>query len=458
MRSIKMLCCLFLTVFAVSLAQAGCSDVEKTLNDIETGDYVSAQKRFEEKVAGNYEEEQETFSRIEEKIENIISSYNDSGKYDEAYGEISKIEKSQIIDDRIIQQAFERLEGLASSKNAFKYGKELFDNKEYIAAWEQLNHVIKEDAEFQKAQDMALQARKYYKEALFSEVASSISAGDYEQALIILTDAEKRLGTDADISSYLAKYQNEKDTLEIDRAIKNAQEMLDAKEYQQAYELLSLYSEEFPDSAEVSIMLITCKKEYIDDALKKAEQAFSEASDYQRACQNISMALKAFPDDAQLLRAYENYQSYCPTRLLEKDYHIRSGLKPQEWTAADRDNLGNYYEYGWKFSWNTMETMSCSYTLDGEFSELTGKFVVGYSARDIEYITIAQKVYCSSQLKVYGDNQLIYTTPIIGYGIDPVAFQIDISNIQEIQFEIVFTSAGLRSLSNGLVDVYVAKK
>ena len=65
------------------------------------------------------------------------------------------------------------------------------------------------------------------------------------------------------------------------------------------------------------------------------------------------------------------------------------------------------------------------YLLNQEYTKLQGNISLAYTDRfnKAEYI-----------LKVYGDDKLLYTSPIVKAGILPIGYAIDVKNITKIKF------------------------
>ena len=121
-------------------------------------------------------------------------------------------------------------------------------------------------------------------------------------------------------------------------------------------------------------------------------------------------------------------------------------------TEKDKDNLGNSYRRGYKFiqagdgyytkskSWQYAE-----YFLDQQYQYLKGTFVLHYDCRSDP---VAET---DTFLRIYGDDELLYTSPPMRAGVLPIKFSVDVKNM--IKIKIALQNENLNgTLFFGLVD------
>ena len=232
-------------------------------------------------------------------------------------------------------------------------------------------------------------------------------------------------------------------------------------EYYSALRDLTVAIDLFSSNEQLLSQRDIVKHEYEEYALTSAENVFSESYDYQAAYNIVAPLQDEFLDFSlepsdELKESISYYNSFYPVELLNLDYYTRSGLEPAEWTSTDKDNLGNTYTYGWKFSWWTKEESEQSYLLSGNYDRLTGTFVCHYDSRNVRSQSENIDMF-HSELDIYGDGRLLYSSPNMGYRVNPVSFDIDIRGIQELTIQIDFYSSSMAGMKNGLVDVYIQK-
>lgn len=106
--------------------------------------------------------------------------------------------------------------------------------------------------------------------------------------------------------------------------------------------------------------------------------------------------------------------------LTELDYFNEWGIRFKD---VPRDNLGQAYNYGGMASNDGF----VEYKLNGNYSRLTGKFFVDYEERSTSF---------KGQLKIYGDGRLLYTSPELTHGIEPVNVDVDITGVLTLKVEL----------------------
>ena len=108
-----------------------------------------------------------------------------------------------------------------------------------------------------------------------------------------------------------------------------------------------------------------------------------------------------------------------------------------------KDNLGNVYADGiggidrYNENWET-------YKLSKRYKRIEGKIIVNYESRSKQ----PDDVY----VKLYDEKSVIYTSPLITAGVEPIPFSIDISNVDTLKISFMGTDDIVR-----LVDVYLYK-
>ena len=89
------------------------------------------------------------------------------------------------------------------------------------------------------------------------------------------------------------------------------------------------------------------------------------------------------------------------------------------------------------------------YTINKRFSRITGKFALSFYSKNTIY---------KANLKLYGDNKLLYTSPELTGGVLPIDFDVDISGVENLRIAISNNSPFGTSIVNyGLIDVQLHK-
>jgi len=109
--------------------------------------------------------------------------------------------------------------------------------------------------------------------------------------------------------------------------------------------------------------------------------------------------------------------------LTDLDYfNMEGGLSIKNGQSA-KDNLGRTYNYGYICIYRNG---FIEYKLNGEISRLTGTYFVPYK----EHST-GQK----GTLKIWGDGKLLYTSPEMTGGIEPVEVDVDLTGVLTLKIE-----------------------
>lgn len=108
--------------------------------------------------------------------------------------------------------------------------------------------------------------------------------------------------------------------------------------------------------------------------------------------------------------------------LTELDYFNRDGMGIYK--ESIKDNLGRTYNRGYLSAYSSQGFVE--YKLNGKFSRLTGTFFVDYTKRTSSL--------CGT-LKIYGDGKLLYCSPEITGGVEPVPVDVDITGVLTLKIE-----------------------
>jgi len=121
--------------------------------------------------------------------------------------------------------------------------------------------------------------------------------------------------------------------------------------------------------------------------------------------------------------------------LSQLDYFNQQKRTSESITAIDKevdnDSAGNFYQDGlnfnartWKTSYRIDSWMYNEYLVNQEYKTLTGTF----SLHNLSRTSIEQ-----ATLKVYGDDELIYTSPIMTAGEVPIDVNVDVEGVIKLK-------------------------
>lgn len=189
------------------------------------------------------------------------------------------------------------------------------------------------------------------------------------------------------------------------------------------------------DSPEIDEHIERCKQEYKTSIFSDADEIFNK-SGYDAAIKVLNSA-SPFIDKNELSDKITEYNNRKPISLFNVDTYLESGYlsKKPEGTSLFKkndsgifkDNYGTTYTIGiyrWPPNFSIEDTfIEC---LVDDYTKFAGTIILDYNQRATDSI---------GYLKIYGDNNLIYTSPNITRGIKPISIDLDISDISLLRIE-----------------------
>lgn len=106
-----------------------------------------------------------------------------------------------------------------------------------------------------------------------------------------------------------------------------------------------------------------------------------------------------------------------------------------------KDNLGRTYNYGYMYAYRNG---FAEYKLNGEISRLTGTYFVPYKERSAKN---------KGMLKIWGDGKLLYTSPEMTGGVEPVKVDVDLTGVLTLKIEMTDQNINLRSAEFTFADI-----
>lgn len=445
---------------AILLFCTGCSASSRVLDSIDKGNYVAAGELYSKNVLGNYNLESEVHDGAYARMNAAIDEYNQGEKtYEAAKAVLETIERSGICDAADVREKYDTLDDLASSKNSYNFGNEYAANGDYENAIMQYGQVSSEDTNYDAAQIAKADAEAKFKETVLTEAAANVAASDYESALRTLQNANRALGSDPDLNSYIEKYEIAYEDFQVEQLLQEASELGAQEKYGEAYQLLNNKQREFPDRTEIENAASDYKAKYKDSMIKQAETALIGERDYHKAFSIMAQALIVLPDESDFIEKQEYYSSFEPIWLgniepfMEQDEDIGFfGAEGHFYFRDDgvTDNVGNTYEnYFYALRSLNAGTNSIVYRLDGNYDTLTGTIVVPDYQKNRDNI---------GWYKIYCDNKLVFDSGKLGKGVLPIDVNINLTDVVELKIEnhsIAYMSGG--AYCGYFADAYLKK-
>lgn len=100
------------------------------------------------------------------------------------------------------------------------------------------------------------------------------------------------------------------------------------------------------------------------------------------------------------------------------------------------DNVGTYYASGWGGGASETDN-GCDFSLNYNYQTFSGTVVLNSEfASSAKYSYSDRNHYDYVRLRIYGDGALLYTSPIVVWGMEPDSFNVDVSNVNTLRLEI----------------------
>lgn len=496
------------SIIMVLFLFSGCaSPAQDVLKAVDDGRYIDANEIFNEKVIGQLKEEKLVTEGLNERIDNIVSSYNEESlTFDDALSALEWIEKCGVCDSQILLQANQTLRRLAASKQEYKKGVERFEESDYHSAYTSFGSVSSIDSKYDDAQEKMKQSKTLFIQQLEGLVKDDVAKKQYTTAANRISDALAFFVQDPEIekmekefeTSYANYYiglsddhisqkkyeeavkdvktgvetlgqrtdlqkQLEKATSSyIDDVLQEAGKKASQLKYVEAIQLMNKAFSLVGNDNRLLSPLENYKKKYVDDTVQRAEKAFAEAREsdhfveencYGAAIKVIQEALGVLGQDNTLQSEIDYYRSFEPISLLS--------LPPSKKGNCLR--IGNNYKLTQRFGLASTDSVvlypstdetSLLVSTSGETRDNTVEFYL-----DAEYAAMkgqllhrgTDRLLYPEQFKVYGDGRLLYEAPsTISEARDPINFAIDVSGVTKLEICII----GLGESFDTLLKIY----
>lgn len=435
---------IIITTSVVSvLILTGCTSKEtKSFKEyIEKGDYI--------KAATYYEKNE---SSIEVDLSGIISDSVNSIMNDFSSGNITLSAASANIkalssiapEDQMesLNEKLGLLSSIESSQEQYRLGVESFDSKYYSEAVMYFSNVIEQDPFYSDAQSklsMAADKLEEEQQVLLNQAEEEIGAYITQEKYKEANEAFNSFKSQCSDSSVIESLSNE-----IEKNVESAMNKA-VTSYFADYDFSSAYSyvQDLAYTFEfesISDKLNSLEDDFVSYALAEAEKD-ADSENYESASAVIETAMQEIGEDNEALNAaYNEYQSYLPVFLADLSTLSYDGKLHIDTADDIRDNTGVLHRhslflrnYQYVDGWTALESYA-EYFTNGKYSIFSGVCGVSNNKKSA--------TGRSSYFQVFGDGELIYTSPTMTPGSLPVEFNIDISNVRVLKIWYPRTESG----------------
>lgn len=384
---------------------------------------------YSNSISGNSLREKIFVSSLGDYSNDVKKAYVEGAiSYDAAMSIYSALNSTGLFDGSAIADNKTYVEKLEASKKAFTSGEQLYSQSKYSDALVQFSKVIKDDANYDAAQDYITKCGTQYRESVLSTATQKLSSGDYEGAIHVLEDANKNVASDTEIAAALEKAKNDYADYVKKNALEEGNKLIAEKKYEEVITIIDSALSKNEGDSELLALKNVAESEYVSSVISQADALMAEY-DYSKAADVVATALKTLSENATLQKKQEEIETNKPAPL---NTLIMINSKGWNWNdGTPKDPFGTDYSYSKNYVILSYYNGSGEYSKYGEFraykkySKLTGR-VAPYEAMSENGSVV---------FKIFADDELVYTSPEITRKTDAFVFNVDIHHADYIKIE-----------------------
>lgn len=373
-------------------------------------------------------------SNLESRLDKVKEDFTAGTiEYSVADMEVSTIEKMRINDadfNKKVADVREYISALNTSRTAFNSAKTMADKADYAGAIENYRKVIEADPNYETAKTNLASAIEGYRTQVLQKAADYVSQGSYAKAIAELEASLKVLPDDAKISEQIEVYTKEAKDQSKSDSISTAKSYADAADYESAIKTLQMALESAPGDVDITTDLQTYSDKYVESIISQVD-GFTAKKNYTSAIDLLEKALTVLPGNDKLTQKLETVNASQPISLTSLTpinggwSHWNDGT-PIDPFGTTHTQISNYLILaGETGSYAT--TGYAEYRLYGKYKTLSGSL--------ISHADIGEKGY--SQVKIYADDKLVYTSPNIERKTDVVNFEANVQGADYVKIEVL---------------------
>lgn len=277
-----------------------------------------------------------------------------------------------------------------------------------------------------------------YKNSCMTSAETSVTVGNYDEALATLSALKAALGTDADVDAKILEYKKARINAKLAAFDANS-------DYAGAILYLNGQLADVNNDVELKSRLDLYKTNYKAKLIADAETAYNNEG-YEKAVRVLSEGLNALNNDSEIVDKISYYESKRPIALSSiKEY--KDGLAYR--SKQIEDVVGNTYEeyfYDYKSTYGTSHT-SGLYYLNNEYSLFEFKFVLINANGDYE-----------RKITIINDDtgEVLYSKSLSAKEANGVNISLDVSQIKFLRITLNECYAG-SEMRAVMVDAYLIK-
>lgn len=398
------------------------SDEQKIIRAMDNGEYDKAVSLYNESDG-----DMSVFfeGSIESRLEKIKDDFlKEEIEYEVANMELSTIEKMNLSSvSETLRSVRTFVSELNSSRTYFSTAESLFAQGDYANAIENYRMVIEEDSNYETAKNNLEAAVDELRSETLSSAEAFAGEGLYDKAISEIKTALNTISNDEELTKKLELYSKDFNEQIKETALAKAEEYSKDDDLENAICTIQGAIVDVGDDSKLMSALNSYTDNYVEKVIQSVDSLTKE-KDYANAISVLNSAIKLLPDNEKLKDKLAIVEENKPV-LLSSLTPINGGWN---WNEGDpTDPFGVTYSNAGNFAiingaWYGSECYS-EYRLYGDYKILTGSLV--------SHADIPEKGY--SQIKVFADDKLIYTSPKIERKTDLTDFSVNVSGADYIK-------------------------
>ncbi len=322
-----------------------------------------------------------------------------------------------------LNEKIKLLSMLEISQEQYKLGEERYATEDYSNAISCFSNVIEEDPLYSEAQSKMNDAKTKL-DALMNEAVGQAEAeirqyigqGKYTEAIEALNDFKIQY-PDSEAAQTLSD--------EIEKSLNDEMEKNIASyfadfDFLSAYSYVQNLSYSF-DYTSVSDKLNSLEDDFTDYVLAEAEKDAS-SDNYEAACAIIEIAMQGVGDDNTMLNeVYNEYMKHLPKYLVDMAYMSTNGDVYINSQLTDNTSVTHRNSL---FVGKGNSECYIEYFINGNYDTFTGVCGCSYDERESDL---------SVYFEIYGDGNLLYTSPTMTKNSVPENFEVNISGVKVLK-------------------------
>ena len=287
----------------------------------------------------------------------------------------------------------------------------------YEQALTELNKIDSGFSAYEEAQQLKAEAQVSYKGVILGMLETYVKDGRYKEALNLIKEAQKLVPNDADLQAN----QSNICTALSQNSANDARNFANAGQYDEAMEALTDAESSCGKSSELTALKTAYTTEYVNHVFDKANQTL-ETEGYDAAYAVVQAAYADLKDNSDYISRRNAFTNNKPVLLVDLTPILGGFSNAGE---DDKDNYGEEHDHALGNGEMYMEkSQSATYKLGGQYSRITGTFY-----RDWEY----REENNNGNLYIYGDDQLLYSYRHLSKGEAPIQFDVDINGVDMLK-------------------------